>query len=490
MEKVITVSTYDIPSVVNRWVDLGLKPTDYDRSKKILVQIKHPSGFEDNVLSASNLRNGPAVAIHKRINGKVLHPITRVTLRVYQIVDQVKQDPVPDDPKPLNPDPKPTEQKPSLIKTVLSGKVRPKDWKTMSVEQAMKRKKRLATIAAEVKESSPLKPVGLNGKAIMCGDDVDYSRGVALIKNIMRAQEEHNLIDMNTSPTQKKLIQEYYDAFSFCGISVVIGMYLALGEKARGKGDLSYFMSWYQNELSTIFSPTSLGELKKKAGALVNGMKFANFRKAPNPGFSIKQAEKIIGDFFTDEYTGQPLRMKDLKSEVYQPVFFDDEQTRAYTKAETPNARIVDVILDTGLNPLYFQSRKINVNGEEKLSLGPVRRSFELPIAQYNSGITLVSFGADAGYQESEEKFEGMNPAQVAFLNKRKSYRTDYLDARKYMEDNAEKVNYVRIESGSLYGVMANSISKKDLQACVESAEKRTIVWANTDKPVLKIEWS
>jgi len=112
------------------------------------------------------------------------------------------------------------------------------------------------------------------------------------------------------------------------------------------------------------------------------------FKKSPNPGLSINQAEKIIGEFFSDEHTGKPLRVSDLQCDIYQPVIFDDEKTRVYSRRETPNAKLVDIVLNTGLDPLYFQSRKIEVGNkpgdETKLSLGPVRRSFDLPLAQKN----------------------------------------------------------------------------------------------------------
>ena len=198
--------------------------------------------------------------------------------------------------------------------------------------------------------------------------------------------------------------------------------------------------------------------MQKKGKKVLNGLKPKHLRKSPNPGLSIKQAAKIIGELFIDEFTGKPLRAKDLQCEIYQPIFFDDEQTRVYSMHETPNAKLVDIAINTGLDPLYFQSKKMELGS---ISLGPTRRSFDLPLAQHNDRITIVSIGAALIYQESEDDMEGANPAQLAFLHKKKSYRLDYLDTIKYMEDHTSSVNYLRIETGQLFGVRANSIAIK-----------------------------
>lgn len=487
--KVLTETAYDIPSGVNRWVDLGV--TNYDKSKDIFVQIKHPTGFEDVELKALFKKGMPRVAVHKRIEGKLLHPARRVTLSVYQYVEEEKVEPVFKEQIPVNPKPIEKETSPGVIKSILSGNILPKDFKSMAVEKTRKRKERLTKVRTEVNEASALKPIGLDGKTIITGDDVDYSRGMALIEILRKMEEKWNIQQCIEKSSEKKLLYEFCDILSFSGVGQVISFYCALGEKTAGKGDLRYLSKWYRDELSKVFSPTSLGELKKKGTQFLNGIKPKNIRKKPNPGFSIKQAEKIISELFTDPITGNQFRMRDLEVEVYQPLFLDDEQTRVYTRAETPNARIVDVIVNTGLDPLYFQSKKIEIGNRpgdvEKLSLGPTRRSFDLPIAQNNSNITLVSIGSELTYQESEEGFEGMNPAQVAFLNKKKNYRLDWLDARKYMENHPNQVKYLRIEAGHLFGVVANSISQKDLDACVASAE-RSKHWSNVSKPAL--EWS
>lgn len=489
MEKILKISTYDIPSVVNRYVDLKLKEEEYDPSKKVFVKIIQPSNFEDVVLTAiiNNKKNGPTVAVHKRIDGKVLHPIRRVTLKSFQIVEDIPVKAPVQEVKPLNPETPPKEKEKSIIGSIFTGKVALKDFKTISIENAQKRKQRLARVCQEVKTSPALKPSGNDGKTILCGDDVDYSRTIAILTNLKSILKKHNNHEGN-GPNHQKMLYQYYDIFSFSGIGSVISFYMALGKKVKGDGDLNFLESWVRNELSKIYSPTSIGELAKKGKNFVNNLKPKKLRPKPNPGLSIKQAEKIIGWLFENKYTGEPYRLKDIENEVYQPVFFDDEQSRVYSKAETPNAKIVDVILNTGLDPLYFQSRKIENFG---LSMGPARRSFELPFAQHNNSIILVSIGTELTYQETECNFEGMNPAQAAFLNKKKNYRIDYLDAEKYMKDHPCKVNYLRIESGQLYGVMANSISKKDLDACVKSAENRTKFWSNKERPVIEaLEWS
>ena len=491
MEKIFTEENYDIP--FDRTVDLG--DIEHDGMHRVLVKITHPPGFEKYPLTANTRSKKVSVFIPKRIGGKNLYPKT-ATLRVFQNVksEPVKisepekiSDPVPEK-QALNPVPDPPKENKSFIRKVFAGTTI--DFKSKALEEAQERKEKLTKVRGEVNTASPLKPVGLDNKYILTADDCDYSRGMSLIENLKILQEKHNKQSGRSQQSEQKSLCEFIDVISFSGISVIIGLYVALGTKSKGKGNLDYLSSWYQNELSKIFVPTSFGNLKKGGKQIANRLKPKAVRKSPNPGLSIKQAEKIIGAFFSDEYTGEPLRVHDLQCEIYQPIFLDDEQTRVYSRQETPNAKLVDIVLDTGLSPLYFQSKKIeigNKSGEStKLSLGPTRRSFDLPLAQYNTGIMLVSIGSELTYQESERNMEGMNPAQIAFLNKKKTYRLDWLDAQKYMKDHSSSVSFLRIEARHLYGVTANSIAINDLEACKQAANESKW-WSNGRKTA--IEW-
>lgn len=491
MEKILVEENYDIP--FNRNVDLG--NIGHDGIHRVLVKIIHPSGFEKYPFIANTRSKKASVFIPERIGGKNLYPKI-AKLRVFQDVksEPVKisepeqiPDPVPEK-QALNPTPDPPKENKSFLQKVFA--VNPIDFKSKALEEAQSRKERLTKVRGEVNTASPLKPVGLDKKYILTADDCDYSRGMSLIENLKVLQEKHNKQSGRSQQSEQKSLCEFVDVISFSGISVIIGLYVALGTKSKGKGNLDYLSSWYQNELSQIFVPTSFGNLKKGGRQIANRLKPKAVRKSPNPGLSIKQAEKIIGAFFSDEYTGEPLRVHDLQCEIYQPIFLDDEQTRVYSRQETPSAKLVDIVLDTGLAPLYFQSKKIEIGnkpGEStKLSLGPIRRSFDLPLAQYNTGIMIVSVGSEMAYQESERNMEGINPAQIAFLDKKKSYRLDWLDTEKYMKDHSGSVSYLRVEARHLYGVMANSIAINDLEACKQAANESKW-WTNGKKTA--IEW-
>lgn len=494
MENILVEKSYNIPSLTNRTVNLG--DIAHDGAYRVLVKITHPPGFEkEDPLTANTRSRKVSVFIPKRIGGQALSPMT-VTLRIFQ---NVKSEPVnisePEkilEPVPvkqaLNPTPEPPKENKSFFRKVFAGS--PIDFKSKALEEAQSRKEKLTKIRGEVNTASPLKPAGLDKKYILTADDCDYSRGMSLIENLKILQEKHNKQSGRSQQSEQKSLCEFVDVISFSGISVIIGLYVALGTKSKGKGNLDFLSNWYQNELSKIFLPTSFGNLKKGGKQIVNRMKPKAVRKSPNPGLSIKQAERIIGAFFSDEYTGEPLRVKDLQCEIYQPVFLDDEQTRVYSRQETPNAKLVDIVLDTGLDPLYFQNKKIEIGnkpGESaKLSLGPTRRSFDLPLAQHNTGIMLVSVGSELTYQESERNMEGLNPAQIAFLNKKKSHRLDWLDTEKYMKDHSGSVSYLRVEARHMYGVTANSIAINDLEACKQAA-KESKWWSNGRKTA--IEW-
>ncbi len=271
---------------------------------------------------------------------------------------------------------------------------------------------------------------------------------------------------------------------------MVIGMYIACGDKTVGKGSLSYLKKWYKLNLQKIYYPGSYENIMTNGKRVFNKLKFSKFQDKPNSGLSIRQAGKVISELFRHRDTGEELRMKDLHCEVYQPLFLDDKQTRVYSRAETPEAKIVDVILNTALSPRFFQSRKIEIGKKEgemtRCSLGPVRRSFDLPIAMHNKNIKMVSFGVEQIYQESEPDMAGINVAESAFLDKAKNYHVDYQDTKKYIEDHSSTINYLRIESGHVHNVMSNSILIDDLVVCEQSAE-RSKTWTNVAKPL--IEW-
>lgn len=480
MEKILTEKEFQVP--FNKKVIFGI--SGYDKSIPVKVKIIHPPNFDKHILDAFDSSRGAGVCIPRTLGKKFLHPINLVKLRVFQEVSEAKKKvvvPVEEkvEIKSKNPIVPIKEEKKSIIGAIVSAVTT--NHKAQAIEKAQKRKERLANTKKEVEEALALKPSGLDGKRILTGDNCDYSRGAALIKILMGLQMWHNNQENLNGPGEGKLLCERYDALSFSGIEQIISFYIALGSKVKGDGDLEYLLKWYKEECSKIYSTLSMEEVKKKGMQILNGITPKHFKKKSNPGLSIKNVEKIVGSLFENKTTGKPFRLKDMYCEVYQPLFFEDEQTKVYSRAETPDAKIIDVILNTGLDPLYFQSRNIEGLG---ISLGPSRRSYDLPLAQHNDNITIVSLGASPTYNPPKEGREGINPAQVAFLNKRMSYRHDYTDVEAYMKSHPSKVNYLRIEARQTYAVMANSISKKDLKACEDSASECTF-WSNTQKTAI-----
>ncbi len=480
MEKILKQQTYYVP--FGRLVNLEI--TDYDKSRKVFVRILNNNGLKSHTPLEATLRSGELhVRIQSRIGNVMIPNKAPIELCSYQIgvAEAYIPPPVVEKEPVANPDPPPAEEKETFFQKVTSIKFMPKDRKSMAIEKTQVRKDRLAKTTNEVDQSSALKPVGQDGKRILTGDDCDYSRGMALIEILKRLEDKNNDKDGLVN-NQRKLLCEFYDVISFSGIGVIIGLYVALGSKSRGGGSLGFLSNWYKTELSKIYSPTSLGEVKKKGSQIANGLKPKAFRKSPNPGLSVKQAEKIISWLFTDKDTGEPLRAKDLQCEVYQPIFFNDEQTRVYSMGATPIAKLSDIAVNTGLDPLYFQSKKVEIG----IPAGPARRSFDLPFAQHNNNVKITSIGCQMLYQEAERDMEGMNPAQAAFINRSKSRRVEHLDTEKYMKDHPSNVSYLRIEAGRCNGVMANSILASDLDACKDSVG-RVKAWSNQTQSL--IEW-
>ncbi|MCK4827789.1 hypothetical protein KA005_69315, partial [bacterium] len=288
MKRILTETTYDIP--YDRWVDLKLTGDD---GKPVLVYITRPSGFEKRVFEAKYKKDKLMVYIPKRIIGNFLRP-TKVNLTAYQNVEDVQkvEEPVVVEKVVLNPVPIKTEKKPGIIERIKTGKIRPVDFKSQAIEDTKKRKERLTQVRSEVNISTALKPTGWDGKRILTGDDCDYSLGVSIIPNLIRIEEAHNKSDNAVSTLgDHKLLCEYYDLFSFCGIESIIGLYMAAGHKTTGCGSLEYLKRWWVNELSKIYSPTNFGNIKKTGSGMMNALRPKPLKKRPNPGLSIKNAE-------------------------------------------------------------------------------------------------------------------------------------------------------------------------------------------------------
>ena len=480
MEKIISEREHIIP--INRVIRLLKEKGQIDISYVTRAKITNPKGYDGQAFLVSSKDSYPCVTIPKTPNGRRLQTNT-VILKVWQ--DVAKSVDIPKTevkPQIKNPTP-PVEEKPKTgIMDKLKGLPIIRDLQDEALKRSEDRDKIIATKRGQVQESVALKPVGLDGLRIMTADDCDYSRGVVIIQNLITALKFHNagIKEIN----RKKLLCEYHDVFSFSGASTVIGLHVALGDKAMAKGNLEAFLKWYHIELSKVYSPTSAGELLKKGKKILQGMKPKKMRKSPNPGFSLKNVEKIVGALFTNQNTAEPFRMKDLHCEVYQPMMLDDERSFVYSKEETPEAKLVDVVINTALDPNYFQTRKIEGMG---ISKGPIRRSFDLPIAQHNENIEIISVGCELTYRESEEELEGVTPAQNSFINKPQNYRVGYEDTKKYMLDHSSKVRYMRIESPQLPEVSENSIAEDDFIRCRVSA-KKSKVWTNGQKTALT--WS
>jgi len=244
MEKILTENTYDIPSLVKRTIDLGV--IDHNGIPPVYVRITHPPGFEKNRLVANVSGKSTTVFIPKRLSGQNLYPL-RITLRIFQIVKdevEIKPPPIvvetPRETAPLNPEPVAVEKEKTFVGKFFSGSVRPKDWKADAVEKTRKRNERLTRSRQEVYESAALKPAGHDKKYILTADDCGYSRGMSLIENIKVIQEKHNIQSGLTKQSEQRLLCEFVDVLSFSGIGVIVGLYLALGTKSKGQGNLDY----------------------------------------------------------------------------------------------------------------------------------------------------------------------------------------------------------------------------------------------------------
>lgn len=467
MEKLQLQSTYTIP--LSRTVKLSDLQDKLVRNRPATAEIIHPLGFKTSF--KIQFKEGvPCVTIPSAVNGKRLNTnVVRLEITTHKGDEEEKVKTVSAVSAPARTDTN-DQKKLSNEKITKRGVL---DYLSQAIANTKSRADRLAK-QRYVAESKALKPEGLSGLKILTADDVDYTRGVCHIHNLNRMHDEYNSDVKQIN--HKKHLCEYFDVMSFSGLSSIIGFYLALGNKAKGNGNLEYLMNWYQTELPKALSMTGKDVLIEKGKQTLGYLKLPRYRKKPNPGFSLKNIKRVVGSLFLNPYSRDPFMMSDILCEVYQPLILDDERAFVYSRASTPNARIVDVIINTSLDPNYFQTERIENMG---VSLGPVRRSFDLPIAQHNTDIKIVSIGAELTYQESEKDIEVVNPAQNAFLSKRKHYRIDYEDTKEFMRKNSLTVKYVRVEAPQIPEVSEYSVSVDDLILCRHIADQSK-TWTNS----------
>ena len=329
-----------------------------------------------------------------------------------------------------------------------------------AVEKAETRRVGLQKKRQDFTEAKALKPIGLDDRKVLTCDDVGYTKSVAYIKYLMIMENKFN---ENIPEADKRLINEFFDCFAFSGPSTIIGLYLSLGKKSIGRGSIEYLLDWWINKFRYAFSSTPGQNALSKVSRLWRG-------REPE-GLSEKNVRKILEGLFINPNTNIQYTLSDINQEVYQPLIFDDLRSRAFTRGGTPNIKLVDVAMNCAIDPKIFSTKQTEDIG---LSVGPFRRSFDLPLAQNNNNISITSLGVPLRYQQPKKN--KANTAQMASISKEASYMTDYHDAMTYMKDNQHKVKFTRIEMLKMDGFGEYSVNHDNLRYAVACGERASVV--------------
>lgn len=458
-------SIYRGPVVLTSIADRVVKiPVKIDESKKI-----HAELYKDDPNQEHSCRfyEGKVIfEVPRRMkNGRT--PATTFMVDFYQYVEVSKPAPIAEaEPEitgnesfglsSLNPEKDGSEVKGkgsllSVVKNRLSQK---------AIAKADIRRGELQKKRSDHAEAKALKPVGLDNKNVLTCDDVGYTKAAGIIKYIMMMENELN---KNVEEADRRLINEFYDCFAFSGPPTIIALYLSLGKKSVGNGSIEYLLNWWIHKFRYAFSATPGQNAKAKIARLFKG-------KEPE-GFSEKKVRKILEGLFINPNTKEQYTLSDINKEVYQPMMLMDLRARAYTKWESPNTSLVDVAMNCAIDPQLFHTKQTE---EEGLSIGPFRRSFDLPFAQYNDNITIMSLGVPLRYQAPKEN--KANSAQIASIKQEASYLTDYHTTMKYMSDNQHKLKYVRVETMPMDVFSNYSVNHDNLRYAVACGEKSSII--------------
>ncbi len=325
-----------------------------------------------------------------------------------------------------------------------------------AITKAEKRKAELKKKRDDYAEAKALKPVGMDGRKVLTCDDVGYTKAAGIIKYLVSLEEKHN---EGVPEAEKRLINEFYDCFAFSGTTSIIGLYLSLGKKSIGRGSIEYLLKWWTNNFRYAFSMTPGQNAKAKISRIFKGRK--------PEGLSEVNVRRLLEGLFINPNSQEQFKLADINMEVYQPLMFDDLRTRVYTKGGTPDITLVEVAMSCGIDPKLFHIQQTEDIGS---SIGAFRRSFDLPLAQYNEDISITSLGVPLRYQPPKKS--NASATQMSAISKEAGYKTEYHDTLKYMSEHRHKVRFMRIETKPMDGFSRYSVNRDNLRYAIACGHK------------------
>ena len=180
----------------------------------------------------------------------------------------------------------------------------------------------------EIEQSTFLKPKGVKG-SILIMPDVGYTRTLSIIECLIAIEESQN-----------KQIHEMYDIINGSGNSSILSLALALGKPMQ---EIKNF--WLEKWILAY----TVGITDRVKKTLSVKKRF---------GYSVKKAKKILEEFFKkNDFLEKQYKLSDLKTEIYQPSIYGRlKEGTFYSQGKNPDLPIVDVLMDTAIDPYHFDA--------------------------------------------------------------------------------------------------------------------------------------
>lgn len=322
-----------------------------------------------------------------------------------------------------------------------------------------------------VQDATALKPHGWDNHRILTLDEVDYAPMMTELRIIKDVRKKEG-----------RPFYESFDRISAMGQASIVAAYLAspMGD------DIDGLIHWWKNTWCQAFQIKTADKLERGLKGLI--AKLVTFKNVVPEGYSRKRAEELIFDLFIDKTTGLPLKVKDLETDIYIPVIDYDRITWPHTKETSPETLVADVVIDSALDPFFFESGFRKGLKNVGVLMGAISISPDYFIARENKGAKLVSIGADdiRFYKHSKKEQTALTRGEVAASRRAITRQLEI----GYIEDycRASGVDRQRYAFKSVDGIREDSTNEEALQIAYEAGSGIVFPEENPDSRTLYLE--
>lgn len=219
---------------------------------------------------------------------------------------------------------------------------------------------------------------------------------------------------------------------------------------------------WASEDLS-VFARTKLRNAIRRGPLKAGAVKLSDFAMGVKTNkLPTGKIEKLFKKTFSEN--GRPLKMQDLKSDVFLPIQDISGVTRVITKQSQPKAAIWEVLSACVFDPVFFDVKKKYSSGMGILK-GAVAKNNDQFIRKNNPSLKITSIGSP---ERCFDKTGQNRPSDEMIV---KSILSD-----KYGKDleisSSIEGNYMRFECAPLDEFEQFATSDKAIEAAMRSADR------------------